>query len=156
LRISREAKIGLPFRKCYDTMDNPIQLNKILLFQTDEGKVNVDVYFVDENFWMTQKTMGDLFEVKTPAILKHLKNIYESGELERESTVSILETVQNEGGREISRQIEYYNLDAIIAIGYRINTKKATQFRIWATISHHLNIMHKTGRLKRPVLIINR
>ena len=137
-------------------MDNPIQLNKILLFQTDEGKVNVDVYFVDENFWMTQKTMGDLFEVKTPAILKHLKNIYESGELERESTVSILETVQNEGGREISRQIEYYNLDAIIAIGYRINTKKATQFRIWATISHHLNIMHKTGRLKRPVLIINR
>lgn len=114
-------------------MDNPIQQNKILLYQTDEGKVNVDVYFVDENFWLTQKTMGDLFEVKTPAISKHLKNIYESGELKRDSTVSILETVQNEGSREISRQIEYYNLDAIIAVGYRVNSKKATQFRIWAT-----------------------
>ena len=77
--------------------------------------------------------MGDLFEVKTPAISKHLKNIYESGELERDWTVSILETVQNEGSREISRQIEYYNLDAIIVVGYRVDSKKATQFRIWAT-----------------------
>ncbi|MFZ3102683.1 MAG: virulence RhuM family protein [Desulfitobacteriaceae bacterium] len=114
-------------------MENPIQHNKILLYQTAEGKVKVDVYFVEENFWLTQKAMGELFEVKTPAISKHLKNIYEEGELERDSTVSVLETVQNEGGREISRQIEYYNLDAIIAVGYRVNSKKATQFRIWAT-----------------------
>ncbi|WP_318617079.1 virulence RhuM family protein [Sporosarcina sp. YIM B06819] len=82
---------------------------------------------------MTQKTMAELFDVQKAAISRHLKNIYESGELERSSTVSIMETVQNEGGRDVKRDIEFYNLDAIIAVGYRVNSKKATQFRIWAT-----------------------
>jgi len=77
--------------------------------------------------------MAELFEVQVPAISKHLKNIFEEGELEKESTVSIMETVQIENGREIRRKLEYYNLDAIIAVGYRVNSKLATQFRIWST-----------------------
>ena len=76
--------------------------------------------------------MGELFDVQKPAISKHLKNIYETGELKKAATVSIMETVQNEGGRDVKRDIEFYNLDAIIAVGYRVNSKKATQFRIWA------------------------
>ncbi len=114
-------------------MNNPLKENKIILYQTDEGKIKVNVFFADENFWLTQKTMAELFDVQKSAISKHLKNIYESGELDRDLTVSIMETVQNEGGREIKRNIEFYNLDAIIAVGYRVNSKKATQFRIWAT-----------------------
>lgn len=107
--------------------------NKIILYQTDEGKIKVNVLFEDENFWLTQKAMAELFDIQKAAISKHLKNIYESGELDKESTVSIMETVQNEGGRDVKRNIEFYNLDTIIAVGYRVNSKKATQFRIWAT-----------------------
>lgn len=114
-------------------MSNEIAENKIILYQTDEGKVKVNVFFANENFWLTQKAMGELFDVQKAAISKHLKSIYQSGELDRDSTVSIMETVQNEGGRNIKRNVECYNLDAIIAVGYRVNSKKATQFRIWAT-----------------------
>lgn len=95
--------------------------------------MKIDVYFSDENFWLTQKSMCELFDVQKAAISKHLKNIYDSGEIDKESTVSILETVRNEGGRTVKRQVECYNLDTIIAVGYRVNSKKATQFRIWAT-----------------------
>ena len=114
-------------------MDKSSKENKIILYQTDEGKVKVSVYFTDENFWLTQKAMGELFDVQKAAISKHLKNIYESGELEKNATVSVMETVQNEGDRSIKRNVEFYNLDAIIAVGYRVNSIKATQFRIWAT-----------------------
>lgn len=114
-------------------MDNKLQENKIVLYQSDEGNVRVDVVFSDENFWMTQRAMAELFDVQKAAISKHLSNIFESGELKQESTVSILETVQNEGTRTVNRKVEAYNLDAIIAVGYRVNSKKATHFRIWAT-----------------------
>ena len=114
-------------------MDKLSKENKIILYQTDEGKVKVSVYFTDENFWLTQKAMGELFDVQKAAISKHLKNIYESGELQKTATVSVMETVQNEGDRSIKRNVEFYNLDAIIAVGYRVNSIKATQFRIWAT-----------------------
>lgn len=114
-------------------MDNSLNENNIILYQTEEGKVKINVFFTDENFWMTQKVMADLFDVQKAAISKHLKNIFDSGELDKDSTVSIKETVQNEGGRNVQRNVEYYNLDAIIAVGYRVNSKKATQFRIWAT-----------------------
>ena len=87
----------------------------------------------DETIWLTQKAMAMLFGVQVPAINKHLSNIYMDGELEEESTISILEIVQKEGNRNIARKIEFYNLDAIISVGYRINSAKATQFRIWAT-----------------------
>jgi hypothetical protein len=86
-----------------------------------------------ETLWLTQKRMAELFGVGVPAVSKHLENIYESNELQREATISILETVQQEGSREVKRKLEYYNLDAVISVGYRVNSSQATQFRIWAT-----------------------
>ncbi len=111
----------------------PRKQNPIVLYTAPDGKVTVDVYFAKDNFWLTQKTMAELFAVKIPAISKHLKNIYDSGELIPEATISKMETVQTEGGRKISREVEFYNLDAVIAVGYRVNSAKATHFRIWAT-----------------------
>ena len=107
--------------------------SRVILYTTDDGKVTVDVLFALDNFWLTQRTIADLFGVKTPAISKHLKNIYESGELTQEGTISKMETVQTEGSRQIAREVEFYNLDAVIAVGYRVNSIKATHFRIWAT-----------------------
>ena len=105
----------------------------ILLYQTGDGQVRVQCLFMEENLWLTQKALAELFGVEVPAISKHLSNIFESKELEREATVSIMETVQQEGNRKVKRKREYYNLDAIIAVGYRVNSYQATQFRIWAT-----------------------
>ena len=107
--------------------------NEIILYSTPEGDKKVAVLYHDENFWLTQKAIAQLFGVEVPAISKHLGNIYETGELEREATISILETVRREGNRNVKRKLEYYNLDAIIAVGYRVNSYQATQFRIWAT-----------------------
>jgi hypothetical protein len=105
----------------------------IILYSSPDGNVRVEVIYSGETFWLTQKRMSELFGVEVPAISKHLANIYESGELLEKSTISILETVQKEGSRSVTRSLEYYNLDAIIAVGYRVNSKQATQFRIWAT-----------------------
>lgn len=104
-----------------------------LLYTAPDGKVKVEVFLNEETVWLSQKTIATLFGVQVPAISKHLDNIYESGELTREATISILETVQIEGNREVKRNIEYYNLDVIISVGYRVNSRQATQFRIWAT-----------------------
>lgn len=106
---------------------------RVVLYQGVGGQVTVNVLFARDNFWLTQKAMAELFGVKPPAISKHLKNIFESGELVPAATVSKMETVQTEGGREVGREVEYYNLDAVIAVGYRVNSLKATHFRIWAT-----------------------
>ena len=108
---------------------------KIVLYYTADGKVTVDVRFEDETFWVTQKAMSDLFDVQIPAIAKHLKNIYDEEELDYQATVSKKETVQIEGSRNVTRYIDFYNLDAIIAVGYRVNSKKATRFRQWATMT---------------------
>ena len=110
---------------------NPNQ--SFMLYTAPDGAVKVEVYFQDETVWLTQKALAELFGVQIPAIAKHLKNIFESGELSREATVSKMEIVRLEGQREVARGIEYYNLDAIIAVGYRVNSYQATQFRIWAT-----------------------
>jgi len=107
--------------------------SNIILYSNENEKVSVDVTFFNDTFWMPQKAIAQLFGVEVPAISKHLANVYESGELEKETTISILETVQIEGKREVKRNVEFYNLDAIIAVGYRVNSKQATQFRIWAT-----------------------
>ena len=109
------------------------QPNRIVLYTAADGKVTVDVFFQGDNFWLPQRAMAELFGVKTPAVSKHLKNIYESGELTPQATISKMETVQSEGERQITRELEYYNLDAVIAVGYRVNSLKATHFRIWAT-----------------------
>ena len=104
--------------------------SKILLYQTPSGQIKVDVLFQDETFWMTQKKMAELFGVQRPAITKHLKNIFESSELVEGSVSSILEHTADD---DKNYKTTFYNLDAIIAVGYRVNSKQATQFRIWAT-----------------------
>ena len=111
----------------------PNETGRVVLYTTDDGKVTVDVFFANDNFWLTQKSMSELFGVNIPSVSRHLKNIYGSGELAREATVSKIETVQTEGGRQITRDVEFFNLDAAIAVGYRVNSIKATHFRIWAT-----------------------
>ena len=109
------------------------QTSEFLLYTAPNGDIKVEVLLSDETIWLTQKRMAELFGVGVLAISKHLENIYESGELQREATISILETVQQEGSREVKRKLEYYNLDAVISVGYRVNSTQATQFRIWAT-----------------------
>ena len=106
---------------------------EILLYSDDNGKEFVNVVFEDETFWLTQKAMAELFDVNVPAVSKHLQNIYEENELTRDATISKMETVQQEGERQVKRMVDFYNLDAIIAVGYRVNSKKATRFRQWAT-----------------------
>ncbi|KAF2327659.1 virulence RhuM family protein [Flavobacterium nitrogenifigens] len=105
----------------------------ILLYQTSEANINIEVTFLDENFWLSQKTMGLLFGVESNTITYHLKEIFKSLELEPDSTTRKIRAVQVEGKREVNREIDFYNLDAIIAVGYRVNSKQASQFRIWAT-----------------------
>jgi hypothetical protein len=107
--------------------------HEIVLYQMDDTNVCVSVVYFDETFWLTTKAMADLFDVNTQAITKHLRNIYEEGELMREATCSKMEQVQTEGSREVRRNVDFYNLDAIIAVGYRVNSRKATKFRQWAT-----------------------
>ena len=107
--------------------------SQFLLYTAPNWAVKVDVYFQNETAWLTQKALAELFGVQVPAINKHFKNIFESGELSREATVSKMEIVRAEGDREVAREVEFYNLDAIIAVGYRVNSYQATQFRIWAT-----------------------
>lgn len=115
-------------------MSNEIMKSgNILLYQNDTEKEFVNVVFYNESFWLTQKGMAELFDVNVPAISKHLQNIYEEEELEQSATISKMETVQKEGSRMVTRALDYYNLDAIIAVGYRVNSKKATRFRQWAT-----------------------
>ena len=107
--------------------------SQFLLYTAPDGAVKVDVFFKDETVWLTQKALAELFGVKVPAINKHLRNIFDSGELRRAATVSKMEMVRPEGARAVAREVEFYNLDAIIAVGYRVNSYQATQFRIWAT-----------------------
>lgn len=105
----------------------------ILLYQTSETNINVEVTYLDESFWLSQKTMAQLFGVDSRTINEHLQNIFNSLELEKKSTNRKIRIVQTEGKREVSREIDFYNLDVIIAVGYRVNSNQATQFRIWAT-----------------------
>ena len=96
--------------------------NQIIFYSTPLGKIKVEVIFKEETFWLTQKAMAMLFGVEVPGISKHLSKIYETNELQKEATISILETVQQEGSRNIKRKVEYYRLEAILAVGYRVNS----------------------------------
>lgn len=115
--------------------DNYLQKTEFLLFQSQDGEdeARIQVAVKDETIWLTQKGMADLFGVGVPAVAKHLENIYQDAELQRDTTISILEMVRQEGSRSVSRKVMFYNLDAIISVGYRVNSRRATQFRIWAT-----------------------
>jgi len=106
---------------------------EFLIFQIEGKEDGVQVVYRDESIWCTQKAMAQLFDVGVPAISKHLNNIFSEGELQPEATVSKMEIVQIEGDREIKRQLDFYNLDAVISVGYRVNSTRATQFRQWCT-----------------------
>lgn len=105
---------------------------QFILYSVENEDIKLKVAVKDETIWVTQRGMAELFGVNTPAISKHLSNIFNEGELSQESTVSKMEIVQKEGEREVSRFVDFYNLDAIISVGYRVNSHRATQFRIWA------------------------
>ena len=113
--------------------DSEIDKSGIVIYKTPEKGVELKVKLKEATLWLTQKQIADLFGIKVPAINKHIKNIYEEGELPKHRTISKMEIVQMEGGREIKRSVDFYKLDMIISIGYRVNSKRATQFRIWAT-----------------------
>jgi len=104
-----------------------------ILYTDENGNVKVEVFIQDETVWLTQKAMGQLFGVESNTITYHLKEIYKTGELNEEATTRKVRAVQQEGKRKVSRDLDFYNLDAIIAVGYRVNSYQATQFRIWAT-----------------------
>ena len=107
--------------------------HEIVLYQIDKTNICVSVFFREETFWMTQKAMAELFDCSTDNISLHLKNIFREEELDEKSTTEFFSVVQKEGNRNVTRNVKCYNLDAIIAVGYRVNSKKATRFRQWAT-----------------------
>lgn len=111
----------------------PIHNSQLIIYQAPDGDTRIDVTVQGESIWLTQRQIADLFGTKVPAISKHLKNIFASGELERDATISKMETVVNRGFRGASMEVvDFYNLDAILSVGYRVNSKNATAFRIWA------------------------
>ena len=106
---------------------------EFLIFTGQAGEQSIEARYEDETVWLSQKLMAELFAVSVPTVNEHLKNVYETDELTRESTIRNFRIVQQEGGRNVSRQVDFYNLDAIISVGYRVNSVRATQFRQWAT-----------------------
>ena len=113
--------------------DNTPQNNEIILYSSPEGNIKIEVFFNDESFWLSQKKMAELFGVDVRTVNEHLQNIYNTSELEKEATIRKIRIVQKEGSRDVARDVDFFNLDAIIAVGYRVNSYQATQFRIWAT-----------------------
>jgi hypothetical protein len=105
----------------------------LIFYSSPEGNIRVEVIYNEETFWINQKRMSELFSVDIRTINEHLQNIYQNNELQREATIRKIRIVQTEGNREVKRDIDFFNLDAIIAVGYRVNSYQATQFRIWAT-----------------------
>jgi hypothetical protein len=112
---------------------SPINNSEILMYQTEDGQTRIDVRMEDETVWLSLNQLTELFQRDKSVISKHIKNIYDEGELSQSSTVAFFATVQNEGERQVERNIAYYNLDVIISVGYRVKSHRGTQFRIWAT-----------------------
>ena len=114
-----------------NTLPAIVEKGEIVLYQPDES-IRLEVRIEDETVWLSQAQMAELFGTNRQAITKHIKNIYETGELDREATSSILELLQKEGNRNVKRKIEFYNLDTIISVGFRVNTRQGILFRTWA------------------------
>ena len=133
---------------------NELQKSHFLIYQSEDGRIKLDVRFEDETVWLTQAMIAELFDVQPQNITMHIKNVYEEGELSPEATCKDFLQVQQEGSRHVERNRKFYNLDLIISVGYRIKSKVATQFRIWAT--RHLSEFIRKGfilddeRLKNP------
>jgi hypothetical protein len=107
--------------------------NRIVIFKTEDDKISIDVRFDEETVWLTLDQMASLFERDKSTISRHIKNVFDEGELEQAATVANFATVQTEGARQVERQLEYYNLDVVISVGYRVKSLRGTQFRQWAT-----------------------
>lgn len=135
------------------TENNPSQF---IIYQSDDGQIRLDVRFVDETVWLTQALMAELFQTSTDNVCLHLKNIYAEGELDENSTTEDFSVVRSEGTRQVKRKLKHYNMDAIISVGYRVQSHTATRFRQWAT--QHLREFIVKGfvlddeRLKNPDL----
>ncbi len=123
--------LGLISYNCTMTFQDNLD-NQIVIYQTADGQTQIDVKMQEETVWLTQETMAKLFDTTVPNINMHIKNIYEDEELDKNRTIKDFLTVRKEGKRSVSRKLTYYNLDMIIAVGYRVKSKTATQFRIWA------------------------
>jgi hypothetical protein len=112
---------------------NPPSKGQFLVYQTDDGQLEIDVRLEGETAWLTQAHMAELFQTTVPNVSMHLRNVYAEGELQAAATVQEFLIVRPEGSRQVSRAVEHYNLDAIISVGYRVKSAVATRFRIWAT-----------------------
>ncbi len=106
---------------------------ELILYESPEGKTSVSLHYQDEMFWLQQRLIAELFGVSIPTVNEHIQNIFSSGELSPERTIRKFLIVQREGNRDVEREIDFYQLDVIIAVGYRVNSYQATKFRIWAT-----------------------
>lgn len=129
--------------------DDLYKRSDFLLYTSPDGAVRVEVFFEDETVWLTQKRMAELFGVESNTVTYHLKEIFESGELNEDATTRKIRVVQREGSREVERDVKFYSLDAIISVGYRVNSAQATQFRIWA--SRHGGT-HPMAKYSSPML----
>jgi prophage maintenance system killer protein/prophage antirepressor-like protein len=119
---------------------SPTPSSELIIYKAKDGSFELDAKLKEDTIWLSQSDIASLFSVNVPAVSKHIKNIFKDGELEPKSTLSKMETVRKEGKREVKRAVEFFNLDMILSIGYRVNSKRATQFRIWATqlLKQHL------------------
>ncbi len=113
--------------------DIEIMETKIVIYEDANGEIKLDVSLENDTLWLSQKQLEVLFDRDKSVISRHIKNIFKEEELDKNSTVAKNATVQKEGDREVTREIDYYNLDMIISLGYRVNSKRATSFRVWAT-----------------------
>ena len=136
-------------------------MNEILIYQSPDNQAQVDVSLDKGTVWLTQKQIAAVFGTEVPAINKHIKNIIKEGELTADPTISKMEIVQQEGGRKVNRSVEVYNLDMIISVGYRVNSGRATQFRIWATqrlkdylVKGYATHQHRLDQLNQIVNVI--
>ena len=117
-----------------NTQNNgPVKPGEFLLYETEDGRTRVECRFIEDSLWLTQALMADLFQVKVPTINEHLKTLYSDGEIESSATIRKFLIVRQEGERTVNRNIDHYNLDAILAVGYRVRSARGTQFRRWAT-----------------------
>jgi hypothetical protein len=136
------------------------RFSNFLMYKSESGAVKIEILVKDETVWLTQQKIAQLFGVDRSVVTKHLKNIFEEGELKKEATSAKFAQVQTEGEREVSRNIEFYNLDAILSVGYRVNSKQATQFRIWANgvLKEYLikGFVMDDERLKNPQQIFGK
>ena len=132
----------------------PETQSDILIYQSEDGQTRIDVQLIDETVWLSQKLMAELFQKNVRTINEHIKNIYEEGELKPEATIRKFRIVQKEGKRDVERLIDFYNLDVIISVGYRVRSHRGTQFRIWATqrLKEYLikGFVMNDERLKNP------